>query len=163
MQCMFSQCSAPGGSRQQNRCIPCVEYARPPARPQHPCSSRAGAANLPSRSPNISPTTHAPSVLPNYPPPPARVPPGPLPAVLAPHGGPHTAVTLGWYPPYAFLAALGYAVLCPNYRGSTGYGQEALGSLPGRVGRQDVADCVAAVRAAADAGGWWRLGGCGHA
>ncbi len=81
--------------------------------------------------------------------------------MLAPHGGPHTAVTLGWYPPYAFLAALGYAVLCPNYRGSTGYGQAALGSLPGRVGGQDVADCVAAVRAAADAGGWRWWGGGG--
>ncbi|PNH08402.1 Acylamino-acid-releasing enzyme [Tetrabaena socialis] len=73
---------------------------------------------------------------------------GPLPAVIAPHGGPHTAVQLAWYPPYAYLTALGYAVLCPNYRGSTGYGQAALASLPGAIGRNDVDDCLAAVDAA---------------
>lgn len=42
------------------------------------------------------------------------LPPGPLPAVVAPHGGPHTAVTLGWYPAYAYLVALGYAVVVPK-------------------------------------------------
>eukprot|EP00198_Chlamydomonas_reinhardtii_P011561 XP_001700898.1 acylaminoacyl-peptidase [Chlamydomonas reinhardtii] len=73
---------------------------------------------------------------------------GPLPAVVAPHGGPHTAVTLGWYPAYAYLVALGYAVVVPNYRGSTGYGQAALASLPGAIGRNDVDDCVASVEAA---------------
>ncbi|GIL58036.1 hypothetical protein Vafri_13236 [Volvox africanus] len=77
---------------------------------------------------------------------------GPLPAVLSPHGGPHTAVTLGWYPSFAALTALGYAVLCPNFRGSTGYGQAALSSLPGRIGRQDVEDCVAALEAAVEEG-----------
>ncbi|GLI63346.1 hypothetical protein VaNZ11_006269 [Volvox africanus] len=77
---------------------------------------------------------------------------GPLPAVLSPHGGPHTAVTLGWYPSFAALTALGYAVLCPNFRGSTGYGQAALSSLPGRIGRQDVEDCMAALEAAVEEG-----------
>ncbi|KAG2495995.1 hypothetical protein HYH03_005919 [Edaphochlamys debaryana] len=73
---------------------------------------------------------------------------GPLPAVVTPHGGPHTAVTLGWYPPYAYLAGLGHVVLSPNYRGSTGYGQAALASLPGNIGSADVDDCVASVEAA---------------
>ncbi|KAG2430962.1 hypothetical protein HXX76_009928 [Chlamydomonas incerta] len=73
---------------------------------------------------------------------------GPLPAVVAPHGGPHTAVTLGWYPAYAYLVALGYVVVVPNYRGSTGYGQAALASLPGTIGRNDVDDCMASVEAA---------------
>ena len=41
---------------------------------------------------------------------------GPLPTIIAPHGGPHTAVTAGWFMPYAYLATLGYAVICPNYR-----------------------------------------------
>ncbi|GIL78158.1 hypothetical protein Vretimale_7528 [Volvox reticuliferus] len=77
---------------------------------------------------------------------------GPLPAVLSPHGGPHTAVTFGWYPSFAALTALGYAVLCPNFRGSTGYGQAALSSLPGRIGQQDVDDCIAALEAAVEAG-----------
>ncbi|KAG2444971.1 hypothetical protein HYH02_008843 [Chlamydomonas schloesseri] len=72
---------------------------------------------------------------------------GPLPAVVAPHGGPHTAVALGWYPAYAYLVALGYAVIVPNYRGSTGYGQAALASLPGAIGRNDVDDCMACVDA----------------
>lgn len=41
---------------------------------------------------------------------------GPLPTIIAPHGGPHTAVTAGWFMPYAYLATLGFAVICPNYR-----------------------------------------------
>ncbi|KAL6764745.1 acylaminoacyl-peptidase [Haematococcus lacustris] len=83
---------------------------------------------------------------------PRQRPAGGCPTVLAPHGGPHTAVTLAWYLPYAFLAHLGYAVVCPNYRGSTGYGQPALHSLPGHIGRHDVADCMAALEAAVSAG-----------
>ena len=52
------------------------------------------------------------------------------------------------YPPYAYLAALGYCLISPNYRGSTGYGQAALASLPGRIGTADVADCMDALQAA---------------
>lgn len=47
----------------------------------------------------------------------------PWPTVVLPHGGPHTRVTFGfdiwifhWGP---WLAAAGYAVLCPNYRGGS--------------------------------------------
>lgn len=41
--------------------------------------------------------------------------PGPLPAVLLPHGGPHAAYTRSYMLPTAFLPALGYAVIavCP--------------------------------------------------
>ncbi|KAF5830484.1 Alpha/Beta hydrolase protein [Dunaliella salina] len=70
---------------------------------------------------------------------------GPLPTILAPHGGPHAGVTLGWYMPYTFLASLGYAVLLPNFRGSTGYGQAFLEALPGHIGQYDVQDCMDAV------------------
>lgn len=38
-------------------------------------------------------------------------------------------------------------------RGSTGFGEDALQSLPGRVGRQDVDDCMDALDAAVAAGG----------
>ena len=38
------------------------------------------------------------------------------------------------------LAALGFAVLMVNYRGSMGFGQESIYSLPGKVGTQDVQD-----------------------
>lgn len=47
-----------------------------------------------------------------------------------------------------------------NYRGSTGFGQDSIFSLPGNVGYQDVKDVqVAEAGASEQAGGWsW---GCG--
>jgi dipeptidyl aminopeptidase/acylaminoacyl peptidase len=55
---------------------------------------------------------------------PAGVEPKKLPLVLLVHGGPHARDTqmFDWWA--AFLASRGYAVLQPNYRGSTGYGYE---------------------------------------
>ena len=50
-------------------------------------------------------------------------------------------------------AAVAQVVLL-NYRGSTGYGEAALQSLPGAIGKNDVADCLASLQAAVDAGGW---------
>jgi acylaminoacyl-peptidase len=86
--------------------------------------------------------------------------PGPVPAVLSPHGGPHTAFTLGWYPSFAYLTALGYAVLAVNFRGSTGYGEAPLMSLPGHIGQHDVDDCMAALEAAVAQGERVPGGGC---
>ena len=49
-----------------------------------------------------------------------------LPTVIMPHGGPWSRDTWG-YDAYAqFFANRGYAVLQPNFRGSTGYGQDFL-------------------------------------
>jgi dienelactone hydrolase len=49
-----------------------------------------------------------------------------LPVVIYPHGGPWARDTWG-YDAYAqFFANRGYAVLQPNFRGSTGYGQQFL-------------------------------------
>ena len=76
----------------------------------------------------------------------------PLPTLIVPHGGPHTAMSIGWYPSYAFLASLGFLLICPNYRGSTGFGQDSLASLPGRIGTNDVQDCMAALEQAIDGG-----------
>ncbi len=47
-----------------------------------------------------------------------------LPLVLLVHGGPHARddFTFNWWA--SFLASRGYAVLQPNFRGSTGYGYE---------------------------------------
>jgi acylaminoacyl-peptidase len=42
--------------------------------------------------------------------------------------------------------------LQPNYRGSTGYGEDSIQSLPGRAGTNDVADCMTALQAAIDQG-----------
>ncbi|MEP2736509.1 MAG: S9 family peptidase [Erythrobacter sp.] len=50
-----------------------------------------------------------------------------LPAIVLPHGGPGSRDEWGfdWLP--QFLAARGYAVLQPNFRGSSGYGQDWYG------------------------------------
>lgn len=47
----------------------------------------------------------------------------PSPAVVMIHGGPNWHYAVEWNPIIAHLASRGYAVLCPNYRGSTGYGR----------------------------------------
>lgn len=49
---------------------------------------------------------------------------GPFPLVLLPHGGPQARDTGLLDYQAAFIAELGYAVLQPNYRGSTGYGRD---------------------------------------
>ena len=57
---------------------------------------------------------------------PKGVPAKTLPLVVVPHGGPWARDTWG-YDTYAqFLANRGYAVLQPNFRGSTGYGKKFL-------------------------------------
>lgn len=45
-----------------------------------------------------------------------------LPAIVMPHGGPSSHDTWGFDWLVQFYAARGYAVIQPNYRGSTGYG-----------------------------------------
>lgn len=73
----------------------------------------------------------------------------PFPLVVIPHGGPHGVMPTAFVPAYAFLCATQcFAVLHVNFRGSTGFGTTALESLPGRVGTQDVADVLAATKAA---------------
>ena len=47
-----------------------------------------------------------------------------LPAVIVPHGGPWYRDTWGYNAFAQFLANRGYAVLQPNFRGSTGYGKK---------------------------------------
>eukprot|EP00808_Paulinella_micropora_P032156 g71070.t1 len=73
--------------------------------------------------------------------------------LLFPHGGPHAAFSSGWTTGVAMLARAGFNVVLVNFRGSTGYGETALESLPGRIGIQDVGDCLAALDAAL-ARGW---------
>ncbi len=47
-----------------------------------------------------------------------------LPAIVMPHGGPSARDTAGFDWLAQFYAARGYAVLQPNYRGSSGYGSD---------------------------------------
>jgi len=68
-----------------------------------------------------------------------------LPVVVLPHGGPasHDAIWFDWEA--QFLASRGYAVLQPNFRGSTGYGQAFMDAGYGQWGlkmQDDLTDGV---------------------
>ena len=74
----------------------------------------------------VRPVTYAAhdgTIIPGY----LTLPPGSdnptnLPAIVMPHGGPGARDTWGFDWLAQFFAARGYAVLQPNFRGSTGYG-----------------------------------------
>jgi dipeptidyl aminopeptidase/acylaminoacyl peptidase len=53
---------------------------------------------------------------------PPNAPPGPLPLVVMPHGGPEARDSLSFDIWAEILATRGYMVLQPNFRGSSGYG-----------------------------------------
>ena len=68
-----------------------------------------------------------------------------LPFIVMPHGGPwgHDELTYDYWA--QFLAERGYAVLQPNFRGSTGYGDKFLKAGQGQMGfamQDDVSDGV---------------------
>jgi dipeptidyl aminopeptidase/acylaminoacyl peptidase len=68
-----------------------------------------------------------------------------LPFILMPHGGPWAQDTLSYDYWAQFLANRGYAVLQPNFRGSTGYGTAFLRKSDGQLGlsmQDDVTDGV---------------------
>lgn len=57
---------------------------------------------------------------------PKGVPAKGLPLLVVPHGGPWSRDGYGWDAMAQFFANRGYAVLQPNFRGSTGYGKKFL-------------------------------------
>jgi dipeptidyl aminopeptidase/acylaminoacyl peptidase len=57
---------------------------------------------------------------------PKGVPAKNLPVLIIPHGGPWARDVWGYNPFAQFFANRGYAVLMPNFRGSTGYGKKFL-------------------------------------
>lgn len=57
-----------------------------------------------------------------------------LPLVLLPHGGPFIRVGWDFDTEVQMLASLGYAVLQPNFRGSTGYGRDHVARGYGQIG-----------------------------
>ncbi|HTS32000.1 MAG TPA: S9 family peptidase [Bryobacteraceae bacterium] len=67
---------------------------------------------------------------------PRGVPEKGLPTLVIPHGGPWARDGWGFNPLAQFFANRGYAVLMPNFRGSTGYGKKFLNAGNGEWGRK---------------------------
>ncbi len=81
---------------------------------------------------------------------PANRPARNLPLILLPHGGPIARDDESWDWWTQFLADRGYAVIQPNYRGSSGYGTEFIKRGEGEWGlamQDDLNDAVAALAA----------------
>jgi dipeptidyl aminopeptidase/acylaminoacyl peptidase len=76
------------------------------------------------------------------------------PTLLFSHGGPHSRLTCGlhleWH--FQFLAAKGYVVLAPNYRGSAGYVRQFLEANRMDWGGGDTRDLLAGVDYLVDRG-----------
>ena len=67
--------------------------------------------------------------------------PGPCPVVVLIHGGPESQFRPGWEPFVEFLVnELGYAVIAPNVRGSSGYGKSFLALDNGELREDAVRD-----------------------
>jgi dipeptidyl aminopeptidase/acylaminoacyl peptidase len=68
------------------------------------------------------------------------------------HGGPTGMSAVTWWSRHQFWVSRGWAVLAPNYRGSTGYGRAYAQALSGAWGEVDVADVASGIRHAGEAG-----------
>lgn len=74
------------------------------------------------------------------------------PLVVDVHGGPTGQARAAWDGMLTVLVARGWAVLRPDYRGSSGHGRDHRDALGGAWGEHDVADVAAGIRAAAREG-----------
>ncbi|KTG09111.1 peptidase S9 [Haloprofundus marisrubri] len=74
----------------------------------------------------------------------------PSPAVVMVHGGPHSWSSKAFNLYAQFLAAKGYTVLLPNYRGSIGRGREFKNAIHGDWGGLEQEDIAAGARWLAD-------------
>jgi Prolyl oligopeptidase family len=70
-----------------------------------------------------------------------------LPLIVFPHGGPWGRDSFGYDTFARFLSNRGYAVLQPNFRGSTGYGKKFLNAGNGEWGRKMQDDLTWGVKA----------------
>lgn len=75
-----------------------------------------------------------------------------LPLIVMPHGGPFARDSWGFDAWVQFLASRGYAVLQPNFRGSTGYGRDHVERGYGQFGTGMIDDLEDGVRWLADQG-----------
>jgi dipeptidyl aminopeptidase/acylaminoacyl peptidase len=78
---------------------------------------------------------------------PKGLPAANLPLIVNPHGGPWAREMFGYNGVAQFLANRGYAVLQPNFRGSTGYGKAYLNAGNGEWGRKMQDDLTWGVKA----------------
>lgn len=62
------------------------------------------------------------------------------------HGGPNWNLQFSWNPDLSFMAAQGWTVLAPNYRGSTGYGKKWQNASRYDMGGVDAEDCAACAK-----------------
>ncbi|KAH8698998.1 putative acylamino-acid-releasing enzyme [Talaromyces proteolyticus] len=96
----------------------------------------------------------------------------PLPTAVLIHGGPNTRLTNAFNTYYymlsPYLLSLGYGILLPNYRGSSGRGKRFASYSIGGLGVYDYADVIALTQCAIDMGyadkgrllvGGWSQGG----
>lgn len=74
------------------------------------------------------------------------IPDHPLPMVLTPHGGPWARDYWGYNPLHQWLANRGYAVLCVNFRSSTGFGKAFVNAGDKEWGGKIIEDQVEAVQ-----------------
>ena len=77
---------------------------------------------------------------------PAGYGPVPQPAVVWPHGGPWSQTYDMWSPYLQSISQSGFAVLAPNFRGSTGYGAEFRNMDLSDPGGGDLEDVVAGAK-----------------
>jgi len=91
-----------------------------------------------------------------------------VPTLLSPHGGPVSQYTASFNHLFQLYAANGYAVLLPNPRGSSGYGQKFCAAIYADWGNKDYQDDMAMVDYAVAQGvadsdrlgvGGWSYGG----
>ncbi|MFJ7215049.1 prolyl oligopeptidase family serine peptidase [Amycolatopsis sp. NPDC098790] len=76
--------------------------------------------------------------------------PGPFPLIMHVHGGPVWAYRTRWEPMdyyIRFFAAHGFAVFCPNMRGSGGRGRDFAARIVGDMGGGEVQDFLSGVEA----------------
>jgi dipeptidyl aminopeptidase/acylaminoacyl peptidase len=64
--------------------------------------------------------------------------------IVFPHGGPTAQYDLAWDPVRQYFVAKGYVILCPNFRGSTGYGRLFKEGNLFNWGVGDLHDCLRA-------------------
>ncbi len=83
---------------------------------------------------------------------PKGVPAKGLPTLVVPHGGPWARDVWGYNAMAQFFANRGYAVLMPNFRGSTGFGKKFLNAGNGEWGRKMQDDVTWGVKHLIDQG-----------